>query len=87
MNTAIGAYCHIEWRDIPNDVRPVFISFAQDCEEDGYDEFGTHDFLIFYFCHDGEEGLKRLMSKESDEDFTLHDYEVKFSKDYPFGWT
>jgi len=78
MNTAIGAYCHIEWRDIPNNVRPVFISFAQGCEEEGYDEFGTPDTKIFYFCPDGEEELKRLMSKESGEDFIVHDYEVEW---------
>ena len=76
--TAIGAYCHITWREMPDDYRPVFISFAEDCEEEGYDSFGTHDSKIFFFCPGGEEELKGLMGEKSLEDFIVHDYEVEW---------
>lgn len=79
VNTPIGAYCQIEWRDLPKQIRPVFISFAEDCEEEGYDKFGTHDSKIFYFCHGGEEELKGLMSEASGEDFIVHSYEVEYA--------
>lgn len=78
MKTPIGAYCHIEWGDIPGDVRPVFISFAEDCEEEECDEFGTHDSKIFFFCPGGEDELKGLMSKTSGEDFVVCDYEIEY---------
>lgn len=78
MTTPIGAYCHIEWGDIPGDIRPVFISFAADCEEEGHDSFGTHDTKIFFFCPGGEDELKGLMSKTSGEDFIVHEYEIVY---------
>lgn len=77
MKTAIGAYCHIEWKDLPGNIRPVFISFAEDCAEEECDAFGTHDSKIFFFCPGGEEELKGLMG-DSPEDFVVHSYEVQW---------
>lgn len=80
MMTAIGAYCHITWKEFPDNLRYVFISFAEDCEEEGADKFGTHDSQIFYFCSEGEDGIKGLMGDDSREDFRIHDYEVKWKE-------
>lgn len=78
MNTAIGAYCQIEWKDLPGVIRPVFISFAEDCAEEECDAFGTHDSKIFFFCPGGEEELKGLVGDKSYEDFVVHSYEVQW---------
>lgn len=81
MKTAIGAYCHITWKEFPDDVRPVFISFADDCGEEECDKFGTHDSKIFFFCPGGEEELKGLVGDKSYEDFKVRDYEVEWRGD------
>lgn len=64
-----------DWKATPFE---RYISFGQhDGTDEDVDEFGISDNQIFFYAHEGEEQLKRLMSRDCDsEDFRVVSYEL-----------
>ena len=77
MNYPIGAYATVKFLDDHQDFSQVYISFGQYDDEAEQDSYGIDDNSIFYYCHDGEAGIKALMI-EGAEDFIVLNYELAY---------
>jgi len=55
MMRPIGAQATIRWKDVPDEVKDVYISFGEvdinDDDDEPKDTFGVDDQAIFYYCN------------------------------------
>lgn len=73
----IGAYATITFLDDYQEPSRVYVSFGQYNEKADKDSYGINDSDIFYYCYEGEEGIKSLM-EEGAEDFIVLDYKLHY---------
>lgn len=71
----IGAWTTVEWHDGGRET--AYISFGQWNEDDNTDSYGVEDDAIFFYAHEGERQLNKLLTGYIDG-FNVDGYELVY---------
>lgn len=71
----IGVHASMFWHSEPSKILERYFSFGQYDQENDRDTFGVHDHNIFFYAHEGEKQIKKMMEKEPNGfEFTVMSY-------------